>query len=485
MKKTEAVKEFLAAQENASDVAQLYCHNMEVQVNVKPSPKIVTKLSSAGKRFQAYTDGEETWKHFRIPWNAKANPTYSDGNLTFSTKHFQAIGMTGWNWAEKKAEWVGFDFDSIASHQKGLTDEQLKEIFERVKSIDWVSVYTSTSGRGYHLYVFIQNSPELATHTDHAAFARAILSKLSGLCGFPLSERVDVAGGILWVWKEEAKGFKQLREGKPLDGSTILDWESHRSATRIRGRRSTNLSKESAWQSLNNSIRRIELEPDHLQLLKFLDEKHCLHWWDADHWMLVAHTFDLKEAHNELGFQGFFDTVSTGKEQGQDQNCFAFPLMGGAWVIRRHSPGTTEHSSWRNDRSGWTYCYYNRLPSVNVAASLYGIEGKADTYNFKQLTDCLRSVECLGIDLDPLDAHYLNREAHIKELSDSKILIQFAATDHDPDIEGWFKKKRFWKRLFPYLVSLKKVLKLTILSGMLWPKIRMQAGMFEPTIIGS
>jgi hypothetical protein len=106
MNKTEAIKQFLSEQPNASEIARRYNSDLEVQVNVSTDGKPVTQEAS-GKRFQAYTDGEETWKPFRIPWNARAEPSYEDSPLKYSTDRFAAIGMTGWNWAEERSEWLG------------------------------------------------------------------------------------------------------------------------------------------------------------------------------------------------------------------------------------------------------------------------------------------------------------------------------------------------------------------------------------------
>ena len=311
MNKTDAIKQFLESQENASPVARLYTCDMEVQVNVKLG-KPVKNQSNIGKRFQVYTDGENTWKPFRIPWGSKNEPTYEDGPLTYSLELYaQAIGMTGWNWADQKSQWVGFDFDSIVNHTKGLTQDELKTIYNRLLAVDWVTIYSSTSGLGYHIYVFIENSPVIKNHTDHAALSRAVLSKLSGLCSFELTEKVDVCGGILWVWKDTANGFNLLKHGTPLDANTIYDWQDHREATKLRGKRKL---PTTAYETLNQSVRRIELDEDHIRLLKWLEEKGKLHWWDADHWMLVCHTHDLKEAYNELNFAGIYTTTATGKD---------------------------------------------------------------------------------------------------------------------------------------------------------------------------
>lgn len=448
MNKTEAIKEFLNQQDNASPVAKLYTADMEVQVNVKPG-KLIQKTNTVGRRFQTFINEQgETWKPFRIPWNAKENPTYTDSAVTFNLSTYaQAIGMTGWNWAEERSKWVGFDFDSITNHAKGLSNEELNQIYNRLTDIEWVTIYSSTSGAGYHIYVFLDNSPHIQNHTDHAAMARAILSKLSGICSFALNDKVDICGGILWVWKDQAKGFNLLKQGSKLDARTVYDWQDHRDAIRIRGKRATKLKKTSAWETLNSSAKRIELDEEHIQLLKWLDEKQKMHWWDADHWMLVCHTHDLKEAHTELKFKGIFETLATGRDSGVDQNCFAFPLSNGAWIVRRHSLGCEEARTWRTDRSGWTYTLYNRLLSIDIACHLFGIEDVRDSFNYKNLSDCLDTLRLMGIEVE-LHQAYHKRQATIKDVGHNKILVTFRADEDDSDIDGWFKKKKVWQRVF-------------------------------------
>jgi hypothetical protein len=453
--KTEAIKEFLGKQTNASPIADVYKYELEVQVNVrKGSGEIVTGTTNVGKKWRGFQDKDtgETWKHFRIPWGANSEPKFTDSPLNFSLERYaEAIGFTGWNWVGRCSEWVGFDFDSIINHKEGLTDDELREIFNRIRAIPYVTIYTSTSNLGYHIYINIHNSHSINTHTQHAAYARAILSKLSGLCGFSLTDKVDVCGGILWVWKDTACGFKLLKEAtETLDGHTIIDWEEHEGKIKPRGKRRTTLNKhDHSWDVINSSIRRISLDNVHRQLLEFLDKKDGLWWWDADHWMLVTHTSLLAQAHKELNYVGVFQTISEGKDE-LDQNCFAFPLSNGSWVVRRHTPGCEEHSSWRVDKSGWTYTFLNRVPTVEVAASLGdGVEGKQGVYYFKRLHQALESLGRLGIELEVHEI-FLGRQAQIKELSPGKIFIAWERIEGDPDQEGWRANKKWWEQVITY-----------------------------------
>ena len=134
MNRLDAIKEFL--QEKARpDIAPLLesLHEMEVQVNVGQDggEKFYSETKEGYKWWgfrapvrspKGGSEHGDVWKPFRIPYNANKNPVYTDAPLTYSVGHFEAIGLTGWNWVRRESQWVGFDFDSITGHSKGLTD---------------------------------------------------------------------------------------------------------------------------------------------------------------------------------------------------------------------------------------------------------------------------------------------------------------------------------------------------------------------------
>src|SRR3990167_9384198 len=153
MKKLEAIAQFL--KENANeDLAKLFNEEMEVQVNVGVDEGVkVERVTKGGHKYWGYQKDNDFWKPLRIPYNAKVGPPeYTDTELTFNTDHFEAIGMTGWNWVQKESWWVGFDFDSIANHSQGLSDEELLSIQKSIRSIPWITVRRSTSGKGLKVW---------------------------------------------------------------------------------------------------------------------------------------------------------------------------------------------------------------------------------------------------------------------------------------------------------------------------------------------
>ena len=169
------------------ELAELYNFNMECQVNIAQDDGERIEGEFKGKRWIGWTDGLTTWKSFRIPWNSKTDPIYTDSNMTFDLAvHAEGIGLSGWDWKNKVSRWIAFDFDSMVSHKKGLTNEDLNEIQETAKKIPWITVRKSTSGNGIHFYIYLATPVKTNNHNEHAAFARAILGQLAAITGCDL-----------------------------------------------------------------------------------------------------------------------------------------------------------------------------------------------------------------------------------------------------------------------------------------------------------
>jgi hypothetical protein len=314
----------------------MYNHDMECQVNVAQDGGERVDGEFKGRRWQAWSDGMQTWKSFRIPYNANTDPKYEDRPISFDLEmHAEGIGMTGWNWADRQSAWVGYDFDAIIGHserhEKKLTDVELAAVQKAVWDLDWVTVRKSTGGRGLHLYVFLPNVPT-SNHNEHAALARAILGKMSALTGFDFHSKVDACGGNMWVWHRKLlkapEGLKLIKEGGVLQ-DIPNNWEDHVQV--ISGRRNRPQPKfvvdqgdgnlEDAFDEVTSRRSAIPIDKQHEKLIRWLEE-HKSQWaWDQDSKMLTVHTYDLKQAHEELNFKGIFETVSKGRERGQDWNC--------------------------------------------------------------------------------------------------------------------------------------------------------------------
>lgn len=91
-----------------------------------------------------------------MPKKADSEPEFHDYNLDWPLdNHAEGIGSTGWDWVDRRSRWVGFDFDSISGHARGvgIDDEALEIVKQKATSLPYIEVRKSTGGKGLHLYV--------------------------------------------------------------------------------------------------------------------------------------------------------------------------------------------------------------------------------------------------------------------------------------------------------------------------------------------
>lgn len=475
--KTEAIKNFLTATA-PPDLAKLYSFEMECQVNVSPDKGERITGEYKGHNWHGWTDGDQTWKNFRIPLHASGTPEYTDTAMKFDLEaHAEGIGMTGWNWVKRKSVYVAFDFDAITGHsekhEQKLTDSQLREVQETACKIPWVTVRRSTSGNGLHLYVFL-NEVDTENHTEHMALARAILSKMSAIAGFDFDSKVDNCGSNIWVWhrkfvRSNGIGLKLVKQGDVL-ADIPINWRDHvKVASGARKKNKPGFVPEATagnFEEFCGQHTRVQLDDEHRALMEFLNQQGALWWWDTDHAMMVAHTADLKLAHTKLGMRGVFETISQGREKGADQNCFGYPMRRGAWVIRRHTPNVAEHESWDQDASGWTRCYLNRDPDIRTAARFKGgNEMETGGFFFKEMKSAVEAAKALGAVTD-VPEKIATIPGVLKPHKDGRLILQIeapsqpSATASDYDRQeygklvadmtqrGWVLEKTKWKLVF-------------------------------------
>lgn len=460
VRQVEAISRFLIASTHG-DLAELYNENMEVQVNVAKGTGERVEGEYLGKKWSGWSDGLETWKPIRIPYNANDVPDYDlTKELAFNLEiHVEGIGMTGWDWKNRVSKWVAFDFDAIVGHSdkhnKKLTENELKTIEDVVREIPWVSLRYSTSGKGLHLYVLLNDVPT-ANHSEHAALARSILGVLSATASFDFQSKVDICGGNMWVWHRKMKGTNGLKILKI--GNIFTDvpsnWRDHVQVVTGRKKKvvpsfiaeSEHDGIETLFEELSGQRAGVTLDPIHQKLIEYLQQNNASWWWDQDHNMLVAHSYDLKQAHEELGYKGIFTTIATGREHGIDHNLFAYPLRNGGWVVRRYTPGVKETDTWDQDGNGWTRCYYNVQPDLKMAARAFGgIEDPSGGFVFKQAESAEKAVLMLGSTLN-LPPEMVMREAKLKVLKDGRVAAELLHNSNDV-LPGWLLKSKKWQRI--------------------------------------
>ncbi len=465
----DAVKRFLGSK-TRPDLASLYSADMEVQVIVGQDGGERINKTYNGHTWTGYTDGIQTWKPFRIPRNARTEPEY-DLSTTMSfdlEKHAEGIGMTGWDWKNRCSKWVAFDFDAMTGHSenhvKRLTNQELQNIKSIVSNVPWVTIRKSTGGQGLHLYVFVDNVPT-ANHTEHAALARGIIGKLIAITGYDFESRVDICGSNMWVWHRKmlgTDGLELIKEGEVLT-DIPPNWRDHLCVVSGKRKRSVpgfisdkSSEVEKLYDELSGQRNKVALDEEHKDLIKFLETNGCYWSYNQDDSMLIAHTFDLKQAHSELGMRGVFETIAQGSERGTDKNCFLYPLRNGGWAVRRYSPGVAEAPTWEQDGQGWTRCFLNVEADLKTAARRYG--GREDTdgsFHFREVSMAAEAMQMLGINV-PYSRSLSMSQANLKTLKDGKILFSI---DFDPDksldsaMDDWLKKKGRLNKIFKPKIS--------------------------------
>lgn len=459
MLQTEAIKTFLT-ERTRPDLSILYNDEMEVQVNAAQDNGTRVTKEYRGRTWHGWADPIDPtmiWKSYRIPFQAKTKPEYDPKEQSWPLGlHAEGIGMTGWNWVKKQSLWVAFDFDSIANHQQGLTAEELEEVKVKSMGIPWVTVRKSTSGKGFHLYVMLDGVPT-QNHSEHAALGRAILGMLSSKTGFDFKSKVDACGGNHWVWHRKMEGTDGLTLVKSGDilKEVPVNWTDHIDV--VSGNRRKNLPRYvdapdvDDFEELCGTRPRTKLDETHLKLQEFLDTINAQWWWDQDHWMMVAHTSDLKKAHEELQLRGIFDTIAKGTLHGADHNCYCFPLRKGGWVVRRYGEGIQEHASWDQDGRGYTRCFLNQEPDLQTASRASGgIEMEQGGFTYANSNDALKVARMLGAVIELPD--WANgRQTILKHhKKDGRLIVEITreSSDNGGDMLGWREDKGWWKRIF-------------------------------------
>ncbi len=450
-----AIKNFLT-NKTFPDLANLYSSDMECQVNVAQDGGKRVDGEFKGRRWQAWTDDIQTWASFRLPLHANSEPEDNDREIKYDLAvHAEAIGMTGWNWRTRKSEWVAFDFDSIVGHKSGLNNDQLLEVVEAAKNIEWVTLRKSTSGKGLHIYVFLEQV-DTKNHNEHAALARAILGKMSALAGYDFNSKVDICGGNMWVWHRKMEGTQGLQLIK--QGSKLVDipinWQDHinvvtNKQTKVRPQFIPE-GQVDVFDELSGQRPRIPLDSDHKKLIDYLQANGCVWWWVSDHHMLVTHTIHLKEAHEALQLKGKFQTLAEGKDKGNDHNCYMFAGRRGSWVVRRYSAGCQEAPTWSQDAAGWTRCTYNCDPDLPTACrSMQGIEHPQGGFVFREAEVAEQAVNQIGVNLS-LPTWAKQRSAKVKQhpKDSTKLIVEIKQESTDSNLDGWLPEKGNWKRVF-------------------------------------
>lgn len=466
---TEGLRRFLTAQSDlpGADLLARYLRwgpeNLETQVNVAADDGDPVE----GRR-NTWSDGICTWFHIRIPKNSFDVPEWNDYELRWAPEeHAEAIGSTGWDWTALRSRWVGFDFDAITGHAKGVgvSDSELERIAKVAGELSYVEIRRSTGGKGLHLYVlFDDEGIPTANHNEHAAVARCVLGMMTAEVNFDFASAIDACGGNMWIWgrkiTSENRGLELLKPSSQLLSVSDLptNWRDHiavvtRRSTKIKLQGVTDENRD-PFDELTSARRIVPLDDKHKAIIQALMETGFSTVWASDHHLLQTKTNALvkliedPEIRSKLGLIGHFQTNAPGKHPAEP-NCFLFPLDNGGWRVYRFSPGVTEAETWVQDGAGWTTCYFNRLPDVDTACRAHGgirTEGKQQ-YTFPTGNDAIQAAEALGQRLDiPVDLRDRTVEIRVNRGYLTVYLKRDKTADANRDMTGWVEKRGYWIR---------------------------------------
>lgn len=469
-KLSEALNNFLHARKtpNNADLVDRWHIGMETQVNVSCD----NGSPIDGKR-GTFTDGEYTWFNIRFPKNAANEPEFNDYELRWPFDlHAEGIGLTGWNWQNRCSCHVGFDFDSISGHAKGIgiTDEELEKIKEVAKALPYIESRKSTGGAGLHLRCYLDNIPT-ENHTVHAALARCVLGMMSSETGFDFASQIDCCGGILWIWHRkmtiENEGLKLITPAEKILSAADLpsNWRDHIDVVlrrRAKVRVCAELKDENLdpFEALASARRIVPLNEKHKEVIDELSHSGFSTIWVSDHHLLQTHTKALEKLVEEEKAQGIFKTISHGNHP-QTPNCFAFPLDNGGWRVYRFNPGITEAETWNQDKEGWTNCYFNCKPNLAAAAKIMGGQEDPDHggYVFDKVSDAVEAAKSLGQKIQlPGDEErvkkLMTRKARLKSHKDGRLIMQITKKPGDKKpLSGWIDKGNKWIKVFDVMTD--------------------------------
>lgn len=464
MKASETIRRYLQiVDHNTRRVAEWYTPEMEVQVNVfqGSGEKIDTdnRAIKYGKLGVPYE-----WFNFRLPRNADSEPIDNDFTLNYPlNEHVDAIGMTGWNWKQQVSVRVGFDYDSITGHAKGvgLADDDLKALQEKCAGIPEVLMLTSTGGKGIHIYFEFDpaNLPNTKNHKEHAALALACLADLSRRVGFDFQAGLDVGGGVMWIWARKMTadnhGLTILKDNTLPGGERAYymvptNWQDYLDVvSRKRARPRVPGFSDDEQDLLDEKVLTREktsltVEQQEFILTLQADYPNYTTVWLEDHGLLQTHTQALKLYHIAHNLVGTFDTLSEGRDPGKP-NVFGYPLPSGGWRFSRFGKGTREAECWNTaDKNGWTWIYYNSPSDLDGVAKFFrGIRHESKGYVFGDTTTAKKAVRAMGGEVE-FPTEFGDRKVRLTPVagSDKTVSVEVERIDrNEVTPEGWLARK--------------------------------------------
>ncbi len=299
------------------------------------------------------------------PEGNKTEPNWQRDGISWPLEYAQDIGTTGFTSAGSFC--VMMDVDSIWNHVKGLEINDLEKVITAVTPLDYVEIRRSTSGKGYHLYVWLDFIPT-TNHDEHAAVGRAVLGKMCHDAQLDFAEAVDKHGRNTWFWStrgQSPNSFAQVKAStRTLVESDIPEWKEH---VEVVQRKKTKVFHTEAGEDscARSTARR---DDNHERILAALAQEPYTLAWVPDFGCYHVHTLALKAVHEKLDLKGAFDTDSNGQNP---YNAFMFVRPNGVFHVVRLRDDK-EHELWGNTTTGLACIPYNCTLPPEVACRVVG-----------------------------------------------------------------------------------------------------------------
>lgn len=206
------------------------------------------------------------------------------------------------------------------------------------------------------------------------------------------------------------------------------------------------------FEALTSSRLIVPLDDTHKQIIEDLRQSGYSTIWVPDHHLLQTHTCALEKIAGK--YRGVSRTNSQGKHPDQP-NCFMFPQPNGAWKVYRFSPGVQEAETWTQDGEGWTWCYFNRKPTLTTACrATGGVEDEKGGYVFGRLDQAKKAAELVGgeIALEGFDQRPTKLKAH----DDGRLIAEIERSGSDAPLPGYLAKGNKFVKIFDTVVEEKE-----------------------------
>ena len=279
--------------------------DLETQINVRAG----TKDETDPDRQNCWSNGVHTWRHVRWPYNAKTNPNFRDFTPQFPLSEYaEFVGTTWWNWRTKESEAVVFDFDSIKNHTEGLLQKELDQLLEKLMTLDYVTVYRSRSGNGFHVLVSFEKGkrPKVDNHDEHSDVAKVTLDKMGKDLKIDFTDKVDCHGMIGWIWstKMGENGFEMIKVAdRDLEVDEIDDW------TLLPKKRMNKRPRIIAYNENGDEIEgnhiigfdeeEVPVDKEHILIITALEESGWSFAHVPEHNVFHTHTAALRKVHRD------------------------------------------------------------------------------------------------------------------------------------------------------------------------------------------